>query len=231
MRKSSRSACGRTNPAASTRPISRPNPEGVRYNGDWEIWVQELDLRQMKLVGESMAIWKGAVKGVIWPEGPHLYKIDGYYYLMHAEGGTGPEHSISIARSKKLFQWFEGCPRNPIFTHRNLGKNYPVIYAGHGDLVEDGKGNWYVVMLASRPCSGLQTCGRKDISGKRDFSGESHMGKWMAGDCRRRRASGRYIGTAHKGIPFSRGSKQYFRSYQFLGEKTGQTAGKCRRNL
>lgn len=87
-----------------------------------------------------MAIWKGAVKGVIWPEGPHLYKIDGYYYLMHAEGGTGPEHSISIARSKKLFQWFEGCPRNPIFTHRNLGKNYPVIYAGHGDLVEDGKG-------------------------------------------------------------------------------------------
>lgn len=62
--------------------------------------MQELDLRQMKLVGESMAIWKGAVKGVIWPEGPHLYKIDGYYYLMHAEGGTGPEHSISIARSK-----------------------------------------------------------------------------------------------------------------------------------
>lgn len=68
----------------------------------------------MKLVGESMAIWKGAVKGCIWPEGPHIYKIDGYYYLLHAEGGTGPEHSITVARSKKLFQWFEGCPRNPI---------------------------------------------------------------------------------------------------------------------
>ena len=145
---------------------TRPNPEGVRYNGDWEIWVQELDLRQMKLVGESMAIWKGAVKGVIWPEGPHLYKIDGYYYLMHAEGGTGPEHSISIARSKKLFQWFEGCPRNPIFTHRNLGKNYPVIYAGHGDLVEDGKGNWYVVMLASRPCEGHSSMGRETFLAK-----------------------------------------------------------------
>ena len=78
---------------------TRPNPEGVRYNGDWEIWVQELDLGQMKLVGESMAIWKGAVKDVIWPEGPHLYKKDGYYYLLHAEGGTGPEHSISVARS------------------------------------------------------------------------------------------------------------------------------------
>ena len=60
---------------------TRPNPEGVRYNGDWEIWVQELDLEQMKLVGSSMAIWKGALKDVIWPEGPHLYKKDGYYYL------------------------------------------------------------------------------------------------------------------------------------------------------
>ena len=140
---------------------TRPNPEGVRYNGDWEIWIQELDLKTMKLVGESMAIWKGAVKGCIWPEGPHIYKIDGYYYLLHAEGGTGPEHSITVARSKKLFQWFEGCPRNPIFTHRNLGMDYPVIYAGHGDLVDDGKGNWYVVMLASRPCKKHSSMGRE----------------------------------------------------------------------
>ena len=105
---------------------TRPNPEGVRYNGDWEIWIQELDLGTMKLKGRSMAIWKGAVKGCIWPEGPHIYKINGYYYLMHAEGGTGPEHSITIARSTELFKWFEGCPRNPIFTHRNLGMDYPV---------------------------------------------------------------------------------------------------------
>lgn len=145
---------------------TRPNPEGVRYNGDWEIWVQELDLKQMKLVGESMAIWKGAVKDVIWPEGPHLYKIDDYYYLLHAEGGTGPEHSISVARSKKLFQWFEGCPRNPIFTHRNLGADYPVIYAGHGDLVDDGKGNWYCIMLASRPCEKHSSMGRESFLAK-----------------------------------------------------------------
>ena len=61
---------------------------------------------------------------------------------------------------------FEGCPRNPIFTHRNLGKNYPVIYAGHGDLVEDGKGNWYVVMLASRPCEGHSSMGRETFLAK-----------------------------------------------------------------
>lgn len=145
---------------------TRPNPEGVRYNGDWEIWVQELDLDTMKLVGPSMAIWKGAVKDVIWPEGPHIYKKDGYYYLLHAEGGTGPEHSISVARSKELFQWFEGCKRNPIFSHRNLGKDYPIIYAGHGDLVDDEEGNWYIVMLASRPCQKHCSMGRETFLAK-----------------------------------------------------------------
>ena len=54
---------------------TRPNQKhGVRYNGDWEIWVQELDLKTMELIGESKKIWKGAMHHVIWPEGPHLYK-------------------------------------------------------------------------------------------------------------------------------------------------------------
>ncbi len=120
----------------------------------------------MKLTGESMAIWKGALKDVIWPEGPHLYKIGEYYYLLHAEGGTGPDHSISVARSKKLFQWFEGCPRNPVFTHRNLGMDYPVINAGHGDLVDDGHGNWYIIMLASRTCKHHSSMGRESFLAK-----------------------------------------------------------------
>lgn len=145
---------------------TRPNPQGERYSGDWEIWVQEIDLANMKLVGESMAIWKGALKDVIWPEGPHLYKIGEYYYLLHAEGGTGPEHSISIARSKELFRWFEGCPRNPILTHRNLGEDYPIVYVGHGDLVDDENGNWYIVMLASRPCKKHTSTGRETFLAK-----------------------------------------------------------------
>lgn len=148
---------------------TRPNQEGCRYNGDWEIWVQELDLEKMQLVGESMAIWKGALKDVIWPEGPHLYKIGEYYYLIHAEGGTGPEHAISVARSKNLFQWFEGCPRNPIFTHRHLGMTYPVIYAGHGDLVDDGHGNYYIIMLASRQCDRHCSMGRETFLAKVDW--------------------------------------------------------------
>lgn len=145
---------------------TRPNPAGVRYNGDWEIWVQKLDLEQMKLTGESHAIWKGALKDVIWPEGPHIYKKDGYYYLLIAEGGTGPEHAVTVARSKEIFGPYTGNPKNPILTHRHLGKNYPVCYVGHADLVDDINGNWYMVMLASRRCEGYIGLGRETFLAK-----------------------------------------------------------------
>lgn len=140
---------------------TRPNPEGVRYFGDWEIWVQKLDLTEKKLVGESHKIWKGALQDVVWPEGPHLYIKDGYYYVMIAEGGTGPNHSVTIARSKNIFGPYENNPNNPILTHRHLGSQYPVQYVGHGDLVETSDGRWYMVMLASRPCKGYTNLGRE----------------------------------------------------------------------
>lgn len=57
-------------------------------------------------------------------------------------------------------------PEEPHFTHRNLGMDYPVIYAGHGDLVDDGHGNWYVVMLASRPCRKHSSMGRETFLAK-----------------------------------------------------------------
>ncbi len=145
---------------------TRPNSEGVRYNGDWEDWIQELDLNNMCLIGESHKIWKGAMKDVIWPEGPHLYKINGYYYLMIAEGGTGPEHSVTIARSKSIFGKYEGCPRNPIITHRHLGKSYPIKNVGHGDLVKTQDDKWFMVMLASRTCDGYCNTGRETFLAK-----------------------------------------------------------------
>lgn len=140
---------------------TRPNPDGVRYNGDWEIWAQELDVKEMILVGESYKLWKGAMNGVIWPEGPHLYKKGEYYYLMIAEGGTGPDHCITIARSHTIFGPYVGNPDNPILTHRHLGKQYPIVYVGHGDLVKDVNDHWYVVMLASRTCEGYTYMGRE----------------------------------------------------------------------
>lgn len=128
--------------------------EGAKYFGDNEIWVQEVDLKHMILTGESYALWHGALRNVEWPEGPHLYKKDGTYYLMIAEAGTGHEHSITIASGKSLKEPFTGYKGNPILTHRHLGKNYPIVNVGHGDLVETQKGEWYMVMLASRPYGG-----------------------------------------------------------------------------
>lgn len=145
---------------------TRENSAGAKYYGDQEIWIQELDLKEMKLVGESHALWYGAMKNAIWAEGPHIYKIDDYYYILHAEGGTAFEHAISVARSKELFGPYEGDKKNPIFTHRHLGLSYPVQFVGHGDLVDDGHGNWFMVMLASRPCEGYNNLGRETFLAK-----------------------------------------------------------------
>ncbi|MGT2682712.1 glycoside hydrolase family 43 protein [Streptococcus porci] len=140
---------------------TRPNPKGVTYNGDWEVWLQELDLSTHQLIGVSTFLWKGALRDVIWPEGPHVYKKDGYYYLMIAEGGTSFNHCVTIARSEQVGGPYIGNKNNPILTHRHLGKNYPVCNVGHGDLVETPDGRWYMTCLASRIFDGYSNLGRE----------------------------------------------------------------------
>ena len=135
--------------------------EPQEYDGDCVIWMQELDLEKGELVGEDQVIYTGAVKGAVWSEGPHLYKIGSYYYIMIAEGGTAHEHSVCIARSKELFGPYENCKNNPIFTHRHLGKDYPIQTIGHADLVEGPDGNWFAVMLGTRPYEGKTELGRE----------------------------------------------------------------------
>ncbi|HWT27667.1 MAG TPA: glycoside hydrolase family 43 protein [Mobilitalea sp.] len=128
--------------------------EGAKYYGDNEVWLQEVDLETMSLVGKSYALWHGALKDVEWPEGPHLYKKDGRYYLMIAEAGTGHAHAVTIASGTSLTEPFKGYTCNPVLTHRHLGQNYPIVNVGHGDLVETQNGEWYMVVLASRPYGG-----------------------------------------------------------------------------
>ncbi len=128
--------------------------ENHKYFGDNEIYVQELDLSTLSLVGESYPIWYGAMQDAIWPEGPHLYKKYGRYYLMIAEGGTGHEHAVTIAVGTSLKEPFTGHRCNPILTHRHLGHDYSIVNVGHGDLVETQNGETYMVVLASRPYGG-----------------------------------------------------------------------------
>lgn len=144
----------------------RENSEGPKYYGDCEIWLRELDVTTGKLIGEDHILWRGSLKHTIWTEGPHVYKVGEYYYVMIAESGTAFEHSITIARSKNLFGEYFSCPMNPIITHRHLGRSYPVINVGHGDMFQDKNGQWYMVMLASRPREGYCNMGRETFLAK-----------------------------------------------------------------
>jgi beta-xylosidase len=123
-------------------------------HGSQVIWISEIDLVNMRLVGEKRTIWGGALNNCASPEAPHLYKKDGYYYLMIAEGGTEHFHAVTIARSKNIFDYYEGYAGNPILTHRHLGRDYPICNVGHADFVELKSGEWYSVMLASRLIEG-----------------------------------------------------------------------------
>ncbi|KAJ3522188.1 hypothetical protein NMY22_g11999 [Coprinellus aureogranulatus] len=109
------------------------------------IWQAEADLDTGK-VGEFKQIWEGT--GGLAPEGPHIYKKDGHYYLLAAEGGTGLEHMVTISRSKNINGPFESNPANPILTSTNTSSYFQTI--GHADLFQDGSGNWWAVALSTR---------------------------------------------------------------------------------
>jgi len=129
------------------------------YSGHRTVRIQELDLATDKCVGERKIIinkgWNPAEKPV-WCEAPHIYKINGYYYLMTAEGGTSTWHSEVMYRSKSVWGPYEPYKRNPFLTQRTLDPNRPdpVTCAGHADIVETPEGDWWCVFLACRPVKG-----------------------------------------------------------------------------
>lgn len=140
--------------------------ENGDHYGDTQIWIWRLDLEEFRLVGEKCVIADGFQKKAVWPEGPHLYKKDGYYYLLHAESGTEQYHCEVAARSTCITGPYEYGRANPILTHRHLGKMADVTCVGHADIVDDGRGNWYLVALACRPEKGLTMKGRETFLAK-----------------------------------------------------------------
>lgn len=135
--------------------------EGARYFGDNEVFLRRVDTDTMKLTGERYVLWHGSQDHSIWAEGPHIYKKDGTYYLMIAEGGTSDNHSVCIARCDTLTGEYQGFVNNPILTHRHFGKSYPITSVGHADLVETQDGSWFMVMLACRPKNRYTPTGRE----------------------------------------------------------------------
>ena len=152
------------------------------YHKPGVICVVEYDSRNRQVIGNPKRIWEGATRrGCI--EGPHLYKRNGYYYLMCAEGGTGYGHSVTVGRSKDIMGPYESDPKNPILTSTpdfdemdnddamKLNRYNPAELlqkAGHGSLVETSLGEWYLVHHCGRPflpelrCTlGRETCIQK----------------------------------------------------------------------
>ncbi len=126
----------------------------VNELGDAEIWLQEIDLQSFQLIGEKKAIWDGT--GGQFPEGPHIYKRNGFYYLLIAEGGTGHWHTTTFARATNIWGPYTPSPRNPILTHKHLSTSYPIQNVGHADIVETQNGEWYMVCLGVRPKGSYQ---------------------------------------------------------------------------
>jgi alpha-N-arabinofuranosidase len=127
-----------------------------KYDGHRAIWIQEFDLAARRLVGPRKVLINGGVdfaKHPAWIEGPHMYRHDGWYILMCAEGGTSSQHSEVVLRSRSPWGPFKPFAGNPILTQRDLpaGRASPIANAGHADLVEAGDGSWWAVFLASRP--------------------------------------------------------------------------------
>ncbi len=136
-------------------------PEAL-YEGHHGIYLCELDRETFQFKGERRVIWDGITSRNKWLEAPHIYKKDGYYYLMVAEGGTFVNHSVMMARCSTIDGVYEICPRNPILTHRHLSPLRDISVTGHADIVETQNGEWWMVLLAVRPydsSSGLAPAG------------------------------------------------------------------------
>ena len=112
------------------------------------IALQEYSVEEKKLVGPIRNIFKGSEIGLT--EAPHLYKRNGYYYLLTAEGGTWYTHAATMARSESLFGPYEIDPTNPILTS-DQNDFTQLQKAGHGSLVETQNGEWYMAHLCGRP--------------------------------------------------------------------------------
>lgn len=125
--------------------------DGKKYlvnmlNGFKGITIRQLD-ENYHLIGETRKIYNGS--GIGCTEGPHLYHINEYYYLVVAEGGTGYEHCVTIARAKDIYGPYETAPNNPILTS-DKGNSDMLQKCGHADLVETKTGEWYMVHLCAR---------------------------------------------------------------------------------
>jgi alpha-N-arabinofuranosidase len=132
-----------------------PPQEKPLYDGHRAIWMQQYDMTAKRLVGPRSVIVNGGVdlaKKPIWIEAPHIFKRNGTYYLICAEGGTADQHSEVVFRSNAVGGPYVPYEGNPILTQRHLepGRPFPIETTGHADFVATPNGEWWAVFLGTR---------------------------------------------------------------------------------
>lgn len=124
-------------------------------------WMQEIDLKEGKMKGPRVQLTHGHASNARWTEGPHLYKVDGHYLLLAAEGGTDSFHAVTVFHSDSLWGPYVPDHANPVLTHRNVGKYSPIHSVGHCDIVETQNGEWWAVALGKRKQNGFTYLARE----------------------------------------------------------------------
>jgi len=128
---------------------------------------------------ERQHLWQGT--GGRFPEGPHLYRVGEWWYLLIAEGGTERGHAVTIARGRSPQGPFEPCPDNPLLTHRGVGS--PVQNTGHADLVQRPDGSWAIVFHGVRirgASPQFHVLGRETFAAEVEWvDGWPRLGAWL----------------------------------------------------
>ncbi|KAI7258144.1 hypothetical protein KC345_g10617 [Hortaea werneckii] len=112
------------------------------------IVLQEYSIEEQRLTGPVIPIYKGTELRLT--EGPHLYRKDGWYYLITAEGGTQYNHAVTVARSRQIEGPYETAPNHPLLTSAG-NRELELQKAGHASLVHTHTDEWYMVHLCGRP--------------------------------------------------------------------------------
>lgn len=116
---------------------------------------QEMDLSSGALLGQRKLIFTGTRLGLT--EGPHLYKRDGWYHLLVAEGGTGWNHAVTMARARTIDGPYESHPDGSVLTARDKPLS-ALQRTGHADLVELADGSTWMAYLCGRPLPNRGRC-------------------------------------------------------------------------
>lgn len=139
------------------------------WTGQCAIWLQQLDLKQHKLIGKKKILTYGYTRNSPYAEAPHLYKIDGKYLLLTAEGGTDRNHAVVAYHSDRLWGPYAPAKKNPVLTHRLFAEDYPIQAVGHADLVQTQNGDWWAVVLGKRVVNGEVPLSRETFLCKVQF--------------------------------------------------------------